>query len=146
MHVPHALSMHHHTRNFNRSANDTASLTCIILVGGPNLTEIEVDYENTAVMVTFAAGQTVSSPVSISIKGDQIREPSEQFRATYELPSGFKNLQKGNPSEAIITIQELESKSKDPQGSSCYRMCIHIYRIAMLDHLTAYPGPIKWTV
>ena len=123
--------MHHHTcmctRNFNKSATDTASPTCIILVGGPDFTEIEVDYENTAVMVTFAAGQTVSSPVSISIKDDQIREPSEQFRATYELPSGFKNLQKGNPSEAIITIQELESKSKDPQGSSCYKMCIHIY-------------------
>ena len=70
-----------------------------------------VDYGNSPVTVTFAAGQTVSTPVSIPIKDDQIFEPSEQLRATFELPSGFVNLQKGSPSEAVVTIQESESES-----------------------------------
>lgn len=96
------------------------------MVGGPVLTEDGVDYGNSAVTVTFAAGQTVSSPVSIPIKDDQIYEPSERFRVTYELPSGFKNLRKGSPSVAVVTIQESESKSKDQSESSCYRMCIHV--------------------
>ena len=81
------------------------------LIGGPDIAVDGVDYGNSPVTVTFAAGQTVSTPVSIPIKDDQIFEPQEQFRATFELPSGFVNLQKGNQSKAVVTIQESESKS-----------------------------------
>ena len=70
-----------------------------------------VDYGNDSITVTFAPGQTVSSPVSIPIKDDQIFEPTEQLRATFELPLAFMNLQKGNQSEAVVIIQESESKS-----------------------------------
>ena len=80
-------------------------------VGEPDIAVDGVDYGNSPVTVTFAAGQTVSTPVSIPIKDDQIFEPSEQLRATFELPSGFVNLQKGSPSEAVVTIQESESES-----------------------------------
>lgn len=70
-----------------------------------------VDYGNSPITVTFAAGQTVSTPVSIPVKDDQIFEPSEQIRATFAFPSGFNNLQKGSPSETVVTIQESESES-----------------------------------
>ena len=81
------------------------------LIGGPDITVDEVDYGNSPVKVTFAARQPISTPVSIPIKDDQIFEPSEQLRATFELPLAFMHLQKGNQSEAVVIIQESESKS-----------------------------------
>ena len=58
-------------------------------------------------VVTFTAGATFSSFASIPIKDDGSfpMEGDEQFKATFEIPSG-DNIQKGEPSEAVITIIE----------------------------------------
>lgn len=65
-----------------------------------------IDYGNSPVVVTFAAGQTVSTNASIPIKHDGPGDPNEQFRATFELPSGYSIVRKGTLSEAVITILE----------------------------------------
>lgn len=66
-----------------------------------------VDYRNIPVVVTFSA-ENASSYATIDIKKDTISDNSEQFRATFNLPPGYKNLQKGYPSEAVVTINELK--------------------------------------
>ena len=58
-------------------------------------------------MVTFPAGSRFSSYASIPIANDSVREDNEQFRATFELPGGYRNLNKGDPEEAVITIEDV---------------------------------------
>ena len=80
------------------------SLCC---AGGSDVSASGIDYGNSPVVVTFTAGETFSSFASIPIKDDGPlpAEGDEQFRATFELPSG-DNIGKGVPSEAVITITE----------------------------------------
>ena len=58
-------------------------------------------------MVTFPAGSRFSSYASIPIANDSVREDNEPFRATFELPGGYRNLNKGDPEEANITIEDV---------------------------------------
>ena len=53
------------------------------------------------------AGSRFSTNASIPIIPDNVTERDEQFRATYELPGGYRNLDKGDPEEAVITIKDL---------------------------------------
>ena len=75
--------------------------------GGADISAAGVDYGNSPVVVTFSAGQSVSSNASIPIADDGPGgEGTEQFRASFELPTGFSGLQRGTPSEAVISIDE----------------------------------------
>ena len=74
--------------------------------GGANVALAGIDYGNSPVVVMFAAGETVSSKARIPIKDDGPGDHNEQFRATFELPSGYTNIQKGTPSEAVVAILE----------------------------------------
>ena len=59
-------------------------------------------------MVTFPAGSRFSSYASIPIANDSVQdEGDERFRATFELPGGYRNLNKGDPEEANITIEDV---------------------------------------
>ena len=58
-------------------------------------------------MVTFKAGSRFSTYASIPIIPDSVKEHDEQFRATFELPGGYRNLNKGDPDEADITIEDV---------------------------------------
>ena len=66
-----------------------------------------VDYENDSVVVTFEAGSRFSTNASIPIIPDSVPEGDEQFRATFELPGGYRDLTKGDPEEAVITIENV---------------------------------------
>ena len=58
-------------------------------------------------MVTFSAGSRFSSYASIPIANDSVPEDDEQFKTTFELPGGYRNLNKGDPEEAVITIEDV---------------------------------------
>ena len=59
-------------------------------------------------MVIFPEGSNFSSYASIPIANDRVsNESDEQFRATFELPGGYRNLTKGDPEEAVITIKDV---------------------------------------
>ena len=66
-----------------------------------------VDYGSGGVVVTFEAGSRFSTYASIPIIPDRVKECDEQFRATFELPGGYRNLNKGDPEEAVITIEDV---------------------------------------
>ena len=66
-----------------------------------------VDYENDSVVVTFEAGSRFSTYASIPIIPDDVTDVDEQFKATFELPGGYRNLNKGEPEEAVITIEDV---------------------------------------
>ena len=66
-----------------------------------------VDYENDSVVVTFKNGSRFSTNVSIPIIPDDVTDVDEQFKATFELPGGYRNLNKGDPEEAVITIEDV---------------------------------------
>ena len=66
-----------------------------------------VDYGSGSVVVTFEAGSRLSTYASIPIIPDRVKERDEQFRATFELPGGYRNLNKGDPEEAVITIEDV---------------------------------------
>ena len=57
-------------------------------------------------MISFRAGSRFSIYICIRIVSDNIVEPDEQFRATFELPGGYRNLKKGEPEKAVITIED----------------------------------------
>ena len=48
----------------------------------------------------------MSSCASIPIDPDDDVEGDEQFKATFELPGGYRDLTKGDPEEAVITIKD----------------------------------------
>ena len=58
-------------------------------------------------MVTFPAGSRFSTYASIPIAPNEPDEVDEPFRATFELPGGYRNLNKGEPEEAVITIKDV---------------------------------------
>ena len=58
-------------------------------------------------MVTFPAGSRFSSYASIPIAPTVPNEVAEQFKATFEIPEGCRNVNKGDPEEAIITIEDV---------------------------------------
>ena len=64
------------------------------------------DYESGSVVVTFKAGSRFSTYASIQNISDSVKECDERFRATFELPGGYRNLNKDNPEEAVITIRD----------------------------------------
>ena len=66
-----------------------------------------VDYGSGSIVVTFAAGSRFSTNASIPIIPDGVKECDERFRATFELPGGYRNLNKGDPEEADITIEDV---------------------------------------
>ena len=64
------------------------------------------DYGNVSVVVvTFEEGSTFSSYASIPIALDNIQESDETFKATFELPDGYRNLKKTDPMDVEITIE-----------------------------------------
>ena len=65
-----------------------------------------IDYRNTDVVVTFEAGSNFSSCASIPIAFDNILELNETFKATFELPDGYRNLNKTDPMDVEITIED----------------------------------------
>ena len=58
-------------------------------------------------MVTFLAGSRFSTYASIPIAQNEPYENDEQFQATFEIPDGYRNLNKGDPEEAVITIEDV---------------------------------------
>lgn len=75
--------------------------------GGADISAAGVDYGNSPVVVTFTAGESFSSNATIPIVDDGPGgERTEQFRASFELPRGYPGLQRGTPSEAVISIVE----------------------------------------
>ena len=59
-------------------------------------------------MVTFPAGSRFSSYASILIANDRVPfEDDEQFKATFEIPEECRNVNKGDPEEAVITIEDV---------------------------------------
>lgn len=85
----------------------TAAHLSLCCSGGADISADGVDYGNSQVVVTFTAGSSVSSNASIPIVDDGPgREGTEQFRASFEIPPGYPNLQRGTPSEAVIGIVE----------------------------------------
>ena len=66
-----------------------------------------VDYGSGSVVVTFENGSSFCTCASIPIIPDRVKEDDEQFRATFELPGGYRNLNKGDPEEAVITIKDV---------------------------------------
>ena len=77
-----------------------------IFTGGPNVSVPGIDYGNSTVVVTFRTGFSLSSYASIPIVPDDDVEGNEQFKATFELPGGYRNLTKGEPKEVVITIKD----------------------------------------
>ena len=65
------------------------------------------DYGSGSVVVTFKAGSRFSTYASIPIIPDGVKERDEQFKAKFELPGGYRNLNKGDPEEANITIEDV---------------------------------------
>ena len=65
------------------------------------------DYESGSVVVTFEAGFRFSTNASIPIIPDSVPEGDEQFNATFELPGGYRNLNKGDPEKAVIIIEDV---------------------------------------
>ena len=58
-------------------------------------------------MVIFPAGSRLSSYANIPIANDRVPEDDEHFKATFEIPGGYRNLNKGDPEEAVITIEDV---------------------------------------
>ena len=56
-------------------------------------------------VVTFGAGSNFSSYASIPIALDNIPELDEKFNATFELPDGYRKVEKTYPKDAEITIE-----------------------------------------
>ena len=57
-------------------------------------------------MATFKAGVRFSIYICIRIVFDFTLELDEQFGVTFELPRGYRNLNKGQPEFAVITIED----------------------------------------
>ena len=58
------------------------------------------------ITISFKAGSRFSMNICIQIVLDFTPEDDEQFRVTFELPGGYRNLKKGEPEEAVITIKD----------------------------------------
>ena len=91
-----------------------------------------VDYENDSVVVTFKAGFRFSTYASIPIIPDRVKESDEQFRATFELPGGYRNLNEGDPEEANITIEDVTGLTQ----SVCVLVCTCVFKISMTQEGT----------
>ena len=78
-----------------------------MFTGGPNISASGIDYGNGTTVVTFIPRFNLSTYASIPIAPDDIVEGDEQFKATFEVPDGYRNLNKGEPEEAIITIKDV---------------------------------------
>ena len=57
-------------------------------------------------MVTFEAGSNFSTYASIPIVLDNNPELDETFKATFELPDGYRNLNRTDPMDVEITIED----------------------------------------
>ena len=75
-------------------------------IGGSDVKDEGIDYRNTPVVVTFEAGSNFSNYASIPIALDNIQESDEIFKATFELPDGYRNLNKTDPVDVNITIED----------------------------------------
>ena len=73
-------------------------------------------------VVTFEAGSKFSSYASIPIASDNIQELDETFRATFELPDGYKKMEKADPRDVEITIEDKN------QGLYIIGRCVTIYK------------------
>ena len=87
------------------------------------------DYENDSVVVTFEAGSRFSTNASIPIisDSDPPDKDNEQFNATFELPGGYRNLRKGDPEEAVITIKKVvtgQTQSASARARVCVCVCV----------------------
>ena len=81
-------------------------ISLIYGTGGSDVKVRSVDYRNTSVVVTFETGSNVSSYASIPIALDNIPEFNETFKATFELPDGYRSLIKTDPMDVEITIED----------------------------------------
>ena len=80
---------------------------CTLLIGTILFLQLGGDdYGSGSVVVTFENGSRFSTNASIPIIPDGVKERDEQFNATFELPGGYRNLRKGDPEEAVITIRD----------------------------------------
>ena len=91
---------------FQEDTEVTITFSDITATGGSSLSTLGVDYISDSVTVTFLAGQRFSTLASIPIRDDGIFEGSENFIATFDLPTDRDNIQKGSPSEANVSIIE----------------------------------------
>ena len=66
-----------------------------------------VDYVNDSVVVTFENGSRLSTYASIPIIPDNVEERDEQFKATFVQSGCYRNKIKGDPEEAVITIEDV---------------------------------------
>ena len=57
-------------------------------------------------VVTFEAGSHFSSYASIPIALDNNPELDETFKATFQLPDGYRNLNRTDPMDVEITIED----------------------------------------
>ena len=97
------------------SYNVMYEIISIHTTGGPDVSASGVDYGNQERTVTFKAGSRFSTYASIPIvPNDDPGEGVETFKATFDLPGGYRNLVKGDPEEAEISIEG---------------MYVHIYRL-----------------
>ena len=94
-----------------------------------------IDYRNTPVVVTFEAGSKFSSYASILIASDDIPELDETFKATFELPDGYRNLNKTDPKDVEITIEDKN------QGLYAIGRCVTIYKYVERIEMETLPQP-----
>ena len=76
------------------------------------------DYGSGSVVVTFEAGSRFSTYASIPIIPDGVKECDEQFRATFELPGGYRNLNKGDPEEESLLLKMSQVR---------HSVCVSVY-------------------
>ena len=110
------------TKSYHYDKIPINPISLIYTIGGSDVEDSGIDYRNTPVVVTFEAGSNFSSYASIPIALDNIHEPDERFKATFELPAGYRNLNRTNPKEVEIIIED------DDQGLYAIGRCVTIYK------------------
>ena len=86
-------------------------------------------------MVTFPAGSRFTSYANIPIANDRVPEDDEHFKAKFEIPVGYTNLNKGDPKEAVITIEDVTGYRHIGCVSVYVYMCIQKYPCHRQVHL-----------
>ena len=96
-------------------ATGTASIPYTVIItpleSSPQSATAEVDFSNEVIEVTFNPGETEKT-VNVAINQDRLREGSEFFNLSLSLPIDASDLDVslGNPSEAVVEIEDTASK------------------------------------
>ena len=110
------------TKSFHYDKVPNNPISLIYTIGGSDVEDSGIDYRNSPVMVTFEAGSNFSSYASIPIASDNIHESDERFKATFELPDGYRNLNRTDHMDVEIIIED------DDQGLYAIGRCVTIYK------------------